>query len=107
MTYTRTFAPLFASRASRLLPALAALALGFGGLNAYGDTTSLNLLNALLANFAADKTTPPAVPKVPTLITAKADDVVFAVYQATLNPGYGIDTPAEVAELVRTALEAQ
>ncbi|MEA3187076.1 MAG: hypothetical protein QOD99_906 [Chthoniobacter sp.] len=66
---------------------------------------ALDALNAKLAQYAGQKTTPPAVPKVPTLITAKADDVVYAVYELAKTAAF--DDAVELSVLVKTALEAQ
>ncbi|MEA3207698.1 MAG: hypothetical protein QOE70_755 [Chthoniobacter sp.] len=56
-------------------------------------------LNGQLHAFALDKNTAD-----PTLLTAKADDVVYAVFQLTKTASF--DQRDEVADLVVTALEA-
>src|SRR5258706_15860666 len=69
---------------------------------------ALDALKAKLAEFAADKTTPPAMTPVITagaLLTAKADDLVDAVYQLTQTTDF--DQADDIAILVKVALTAQ
>jgi uncharacterized delta-60 repeat protein len=65
--------------------------------------TALEALNAKLAEFSAEETTPPAVPRRPTAVTADADDLVFAILQ--LSRARRFATAANVAELASTALQ--
>src|SRR3954466_2784725 len=72
---------------TRVRPLLLALvALGGGALQAEAafSQAALDDINLKLAGFAADK----GLKTAPTVVTAKADDLVYAVYQVTRDPGF-------------------
>lgn len=71
--------------------------------------TAQEAILAKLAEFATDKTTPPAAPVVPRLLTAKADDLVFAVREILEAGTFAGTDPnlSEAAELAKAALGAQ
>lgn len=96
---------------SLLSTRLGGLLLGFAALAGFGlhakaafSTAAFSALNTQLSDFAAEKTTPPAQPKTPTLLTAKADDLVYAIYQVTQQPQFASATAAR--DVVETALTA-
>lgn len=106
MTSTLPLRPTLAGRITRLLPALAVAALAWSSVPAEAafSQAALDAINAKLAEFANDKAQPGTVAKVPTVVTAKADDLVYAVYQVSLLPQFSNSTAAR--DLVETALTA-